>query len=305
MTNADVLADVFVVAMVLTGLAAGSFVNVVASRLPRMMEAAWRAECMKFTDEGAPSRGPPRLNLVHPPSTCPACGHRISPLENIPVLSYVMLGGRCSACRWRIPARYPAVETFGALVAGAAALHFGFGVAAAGACVLGWGLLASGTIDLETRLLPDSITLPLLWSGLAFNVPGTFASLGDCVIGAMAGYGVLWAVHHGFRLATGREGMGHGDFKLLASLGAWLGWQALPAVVLLASLAGATARHRARRARAGVARFAASFRPVPRHRRAAHALLRRHRHLTSLRKQAEARTKLAKQAETRRCGMDS
>ena len=152
-----------------------------------------------------------------------------------------MLGGRCSACRWRIPVRYPTVETFGALVAGAAALHFGFGVAAAGACVLGWGLLAAGTIDLETRLLPDSITLPLLWSGLAFNVPGTFAPLGDCVIGAMAGYGVLWAVHHGFRLATGREGMGYGDFKLLAALGAWLGWQALPAVVLLASLAGATA----------------------------------------------------------------
>lgn len=238
---AHVLVDVFVVAMVLTGLAAGSFVNVVASRLPRMMEAAWRAECMGFTNEGAHSRGPARFNLVHPPSTCPACGHRISRLENIPVLSYVMLGGRCSACRWRIPARYPAVETFGALVAGAAALHFGFGIAAAGACVLGWGLLAAGTIDLETRLLPDSITLPLLWSGLAFNVPGTFAPLGDCVIGAMAGYGVLWAVHHGFRLATGREGMGYGDFKLLASLGAWLGWQALPAVVLLASLAGATA----------------------------------------------------------------
>ena len=241
MTNPHVLAEVFVVASVIVGLAAGSFINVVASRLPRMMEATWRAECMAITNEGAPSRGAARFDLVHPPSACPACGHRISLLENIPVLSYAMLGGRCSACRWRIPARYPTVEMLGAVVAGAAALQFGVGIAAAGACLLGWGLLAAGTVDLETRLLPDSITLPLLWSGLAFNVPGTFAPLGDCVIGAMAGYGVLWAVHHGFRLLTGREGMGYGDFKLLASLGAWLGWQALPATVLLASLAGAAA----------------------------------------------------------------
>ena len=241
MANADVLAEVFVVAMVLVGLAAGSFINVVASRLPRMMEAAWRAECMELTNGKTPSWGSVGFGLVHPPSACPACGHRISPLENIPVLSYAMLGGRCSACRWRIPARYPMVEMCGAVVAGAAALHFGFGIAAAGACVLGWGLLAAGAIDLETRLLPDSITLPLLWSGLAFNLPGTFAPLVDCVIGAMAGYGVLWAVHHGFRLVTGRDGMGHGDFKLLASLGAWLGWQALPGIVLVASLAAATA----------------------------------------------------------------
>ena len=245
--------EVFVIAMVLAGLAAGSFINVVASRLPRMMEAAWRAECMEIAHGDVSSRGSPRFDLAHPPSACPACGHRISPLENIPVLSYVMLGGRCSACRWRIPARYPTVETCGAVVAGAAALHFGFGAAAAGACLLGWGLLAASTIDLETCLLPDSITLPLLWSGLAFNVSGTFAPLGDCVVGAIAGYGLLRAVHHGFRLLTGREGMGYGDFKLLAALGAWLGWQALPAVVLLASLAGAAtgialgARERGRR----------------------------------------------------------
>ncbi|MCY4220436.1 MAG: A24 family peptidase [Thiotrichales bacterium] len=232
--------EVFVVAMVLVGLAVGSFINVAASRIPRMMEAAWRAECMEITSGRERPRRSAGFDLIHPPSACPACGHRISALENIPVLSYVMLGGRCSACRWRIPARYPTVETFGALVAGAAALHFGVGIAAAGACLLGWGLLAASTIDFETRLLPDSITLPLLWLGLAFNVPGTFASLGDCVIGAMAGYGVLWSVHHGFRLATGREGMGYGDFKLLASLGAWLGWQTLPAIVLLASLASAT-----------------------------------------------------------------
>ena len=233
--------EAFVVAMFLLGLAAGSFINVVAFRLPRMMETAWRAECIEITSERPPANVPPRFDLVHPPSGCPACGHRISLLENIPVLSYVMLGGRCSACRWRIPVRYPIVETCGALVAGAAAMQFGVGVAAAGACLLGWGLLALGTIDLETRLLPDSITMPLLWSGLAFNLLNTFAPLSDCVIGAMVGYAVLWAVHHGFRLLTGREGMGHGDFKLLALLGAWLGWQALPSIVLLASLAGAVA----------------------------------------------------------------
>ena len=233
--------EAFVVAMTLLGLAAGSFINVVAWRLPRMMETAWRAECTEIMGERTLSGDRPRFNLVHPPSACPVCGHRISLLENIPVLSFAMLGGRCSECRWRIPIRYPIVETCGALVAGAAAMHFGVGVAAAGACLLGWGLLAASTIDIETRLLPDSITIPLLWSGLAFNLPGTFAPLGDCVIGAMAGYAVLWAVHHGFRLLTGREGMGHGDLKLLASLGAWLGWQALPATLLIASLAGAVA----------------------------------------------------------------
>ena len=233
--------EAFVTAMLLLGLAAGSFINVVAFRLPRMMETAWRSECAGLMGERASSSEGPRLDLMHPASACPACGHPISLLENIPVLSYAMLGGRCSACRWRIPVRYPVVETCGALVAGAAAIHFGVGFAALGACLLGWGLLALGVIDLETRLLPDSITIPLLWLGLAFNLFDTFAPLGDSVIGAMAGYAVLWAVYHGFKLLTGREGMGYGDFKLLAMLGAWLGWQALPAVVLLGSLAGAAA----------------------------------------------------------------
>ena len=238
MTNPEVLApEVFVVAMSLLGLAAGSFINVLVSRLPRMMETAWRAESLEILGE-APAGEPERFNLLWPPSACPACGHRISLLENIPVVSYLVLRGRCSACRWRIPVRYPIVEICGALVAGAAAMHFGAGAAAAGACLLGWGLLAAGAIDFETRLLPDPLTIPLLWLGLAFNLGGTFAPLPDSVIGAMAGYGVLWAVYHGFRLLTGREGIGHGDFKLLALLGAWLGWPALPAVLLLASLAG-------------------------------------------------------------------
>ena len=243
---------VFVAAMFLLGLAAGSFVNVVVFRLPRMMEAAWRAECRAILEEGSSEADPSgehspggtgtvRFDLVHPPSACPACGRRIPVLENVPVASYVMLRGRCSACGWRIPVRYPIVEVCGALVAGAAALRFGPGAEAAGAALLGWGLLAAGAIDLDTRLLPDSITLPLLWLGLAFNLFGTFAPLHDAVIGAIAGYLSLWAVCHGFRLLTGREGMGHGDFKLLALLGAWLGWTVLPAVVVLASLAGVIA----------------------------------------------------------------
>ena len=238
MTNPEALApEVFVAAMFLLGLAAGSFINVLVSRLPRMMETAWRAESLEILGE-APAGEPERFNLLWPPSACPACGHRISVLENIPVVSYLVLRGRCSACRWRIPARYPIVEICGALVAGAAAIHFGAGVAAVGACLLGWGLLAASAIDFETRLLPDPLTIPLLWLGLAFNLGGTFAPLPDSVIGAMAGYGVLWAVYHGFRLLTGHEGIGYGDFKLLALLGAWLGWPALPAVLLLASLAG-------------------------------------------------------------------
>ena len=230
--------EVFVVAMSLLGLAAGSFVNVLVSRLPRMMEAAWRAESPEILGE-APSGDSERFNLLWPPSACPACGHRISVLENVPVVGWAMLRGRCSACRWRIPVRYPIVEVCGALVAGAAAVHFGVGAEAVGACLLGWGLLAASAIDVETRLLPDSLTLPLLWLGLAFNLGDTFASLRDSVIGAMAGYAVLWAVYHGFKLVTGREGMGYGDFKLLALLGAWLGWTALPAILLLASLTGA------------------------------------------------------------------
>ena len=237
--------------MFLLGLAAGSFVNVVVFRLPRMMEAAWREECramleksspvkVSFGDQSSGEAGAERMDLMHPPSSCPACGRRIPAIENVPVVSYAVLRGKCSACGWRIPVRYPIIEICGALVACAATLRFGAGAGAVGAALLGWGLLAVSVIDLDTRLLPDSITLPLLWLGLAFNLFGTFAPLHECVIGAMAGYLSLRAIYHGFKLLTGREGMGHGDFKLLALLGAWLGWTALPAIVLLASLAGVT-----------------------------------------------------------------
>lgn len=227
--------EVFVVAMCVLGLVVGSFVNVVVFRLPRMMEATWRAECLELLED-TPARETERFDLVRPPSACPACGHGLTALEKIPVVSYAMLRGRCSACRTRISIRYPIVELCGALVAGLAAIHFGPGIEALAASVLGWGLLAASVIDIEARLLPDSITLPLLWLGLAFNLTATFAPLRDCVIGAIAGYLLLWTVYHGFRLLTGREGMGHGDFKLLAALGAWLGWPALPALVVLASV---------------------------------------------------------------------
>ena len=220
--------------MIVLGLVAGSFINVVVFRLPRMMESAWQAECRELLGELSGDERP-HYGLIRPSSTCPACGHRISALENVPVASYLLLRGRCSACGWRIPVRYPLVETSGAIVSCLAALHFGPGLEAAGACLLGWGLIALGVIDLETRLLPDSITMPLLWLGIGFGLFDTFAPLRECAIGAMAGYLLLWSVHHAFKFVTGREGMGHGDFKLLALLGAWLGWPALPGVLLLAS----------------------------------------------------------------------
>ena len=237
MTDPATSPVVFVAAMSVLGLTVGSFLNVVVSRLPRMMERAWRTECREMLEE-VPERADERFDLVRPPSACPACGHRLSVRENIPVASWLVLRGRCAACRWRIPVRYPIVELLGALVAGAAAARFGFGAEALAAMALGWGLIAVSAIDVETRLLPDAITLPLLWLGLAVNLTAAFAPLRDCVIGAMAGYLLLWSVHHGFRLLTGREGMGYGDFKLLAALGAWLGWPALPDVVVLASLGG-------------------------------------------------------------------
>ena len=226
--------------MILLGLVAGSFINVVVFRLPRMMEAAWRAECREILNE-APCSETQRFDLVRPSSFCPACGHHISALENIPVASYLVLGGRCSGCGWRIPIRYPIIEVCGALISSAAVLRFGPGAEAAGACLLGWGLLAASVIDLDTRLLPDSITLPLLWLGIGFNLFDTYAPLRDCVMGAMAGYLLLWSIHHAFKLVTGRKGLGYGDFKMLALLGAWLGWGALPGVLLLASATGAVA----------------------------------------------------------------
>jgi leader peptidase (prepilin peptidase)/N-methyltransferase len=227
----------FTTLSVVVGLAIGSFLNVVIHRLPKMMERDWRAQCAELRGETPPEE--PTLTLTKPRSRCPSCAHPIGALENLPVVSWVLLGGKCSACKTRISARYPIVETLTGAAFGFAAWHFGFGVAAVAAMLFLAALIALTAIDVDTQLLPDSITLPLLWAGLLLNLDGTFTDLRSAVIGAAAGYLLLWSVYQGFKLATGKEGMGFGDFKLLAAIGAWLGWQVLPLVILASSLVGA------------------------------------------------------------------
>lgn len=223
----------------LVGLCVGSFLNVVIHRLPKMMEQEWQAQCSELRGEIAPGVAEP-LSLARPRSRCPACGHQISALENIPLISYLfILKGKCSACGTRIPPRYPIIEAATAVLSAYAAWHFGPTMQTIGALLLVWALVALSAIDFDTQLLPDSITLPLLWLGLAFNLWGVYADLPAAVVGAMAGYLALWSVFWLFKLATGKEGMGYGDFKLLAALGAWLGWQMLPAIILLSSVVGA------------------------------------------------------------------
>ena len=221
----------------LFSLLVGSFLNVVIHRLPRMMEAEWHAQCAELSGE-APAASAP-YNLAVPRSACPQCGHQISALENIPVLSWLSLRGRCSACSTPISARYPLVELLTALLSAAAAWKWGVSLQTVGALLLIWTLIALAFIDFDTTLLPDSLTLPLLWLGLLFNLGGHFATLPSAVVGAMAGYLVLWSVYWLFKLATGKEGMGFGDFKLLAAIGAWLGWEMLPVTLLLSSVVGA------------------------------------------------------------------
>ena len=219
------------------GLLVGSFLNVVIHRLPKMMERDWLAQCAELRGEPMPDIAP--LSLVTPRSRCPQCGHAITAIENIPLVSWLALRGKCSSCRTAISPRYPLVEALTGLLSAFAAWHFGFGWMAAGATILIWSLIALTFIDFDSQLLPDSITLPLLWGGLLFNVFGTFTDLQSAVIGTMCGYLALWLVYWGFKLATGKEGMGYGDFKLLAALGAWLGWQILPLTILFSSLVGA------------------------------------------------------------------
>lgn len=227
----------FVLSCLFLGLMVGSFLNVVIHRLPKMMEQGWRQQCAELRGDTAPAQ--PTYNLVVPRSACPHCNHAISAWENIPVFSYLWLRGKCKGCAARISPRYPIVEAITGLLCAYAAWHFGFGVAAVGALLLIWALLALTGIDFDTQLLPDDITLPLLWVGLLFNLFGTFTTLPDAVLGAVFGYLTLWSVYWLFKLVTGKEGMGYGDFKLLAALGAWLGWQMLPLIILLSSVVGA------------------------------------------------------------------
>jgi len=256
----------FICATFVVGLAVGSFLNVVIYRVPVMLEREWRAQCAEpgpatGTPAGAPPPGPnatapadglpARFNLLAPRSACPKCGVQITALQNIPVLSWLWLRGRCAGCGTRISARYPLVELLTGVMSAVVAWHFGYGWEAGAALVLTWFLIALTFIDTDTQYLPDSLTLPLVWLGLLVNLvlfpdPGAAASglslpvsIQDSVIGAAAGYLSLWGVFHLFRLLTGKEGMGYGDFKLFAALGAWLGWRMLLPIILAAATVGA------------------------------------------------------------------
>jgi len=218
------------------GLCVGSFLNVVIHRLPRIMERAWRADCAELAGQPVPDEG--RYNLFVPRSKCPGCGSAIKAWQNVPLLSWILLKGKCANCKASISLRYPLVELLAGLGAAWSAWHFGFGAAAFGAMLFLWCTLALAFIDQATGYLPDDITLPLLWAGLLFNAAGTFVPLQEAVIGAAAGYLSLWLVYWGFKLATGKEGMGYGDFKMNAAVGAFLGWKVLPLVILLSSVLG-------------------------------------------------------------------
>ena len=252
---------IVVITALVIGLAIGSFLNVVIHRLPQMMERDWRAQCeeLNATDAGSVSASnsapavasavathatastspAPRYNLVVPRSACPSCGATLRGRDNIPIFSWLLLGGKCAACKAPISVRYPIVEAVIGTTWAYTAWHFGPGWAAWAAMLFVAVMVALAFIDFDTQYLPDSLTLPLLWAGLLINLGGTFVPLKEAVIGAAAGYFSLWSVYWLFKLATGKEGMGYGDFKLLAAIGAWLGWKVLPAVILGSSLVGA------------------------------------------------------------------
>ena len=221
----------------LFGLIVGSFLNVVIHRMPKMMQR--ESDNYVAQECGQPLPHADRYNLMLPHSHCTACGHRITAMENIPVISYLLLRGKCSACKAPISARYPLVELLTGALSAVLIWHFGSGWTGLATLVFAYLLIAMTFIDADTQMLPDDLTFPLLWAGLLVNINGTFVPLQDAVIGAAAGYLALWGVYWAFKLATGKEGMGYGDFKLLAALGAWLGWTMLPTIILLSSLVGA------------------------------------------------------------------
>ncbi|MGB1539146.1 MAG: prepilin peptidase [Pseudomonadales bacterium] len=222
------------------GLLVGSFLNVVIYRLPKMLERDWQIDAAQVLGTASETdRVDTPFNLAQPRSQCPGCGTQVKAIDNIPIVSFVLLRGRCGQCQNPISLQYPAIELTTGLVTLFLIHHFGLSSAAVLACLLTYALIALSTIDYRTTLLPDSITLPFLWLGLLANINGTFTDLTSAVVGAMAGYLSLWSVYWGFKLLTGKDGMGFGDFKLLGLLGAWLGWQMLPIIIILSSLAGA------------------------------------------------------------------
>jgi leader peptidase (prepilin peptidase)/N-methyltransferase len=226
----------FIAVSVIFGLMVGSFLNVVIHRLPKMMEREWHRNCQELKGEEVTMEA--KYSLVAPRSACPNCGHKITALENIPVVSYVFLRGKCSGCKTPISARYPLIEALTGALAGLITWHFGYSSLTVAAWIFTFALIALTFIDFDTFLLPDDISLPLLWLGLLYNLNGGFTPIQSAVLGAMAGYLILWSIYWVFKLVTGKEGMGYGDFKLLAAIGAWFGWELLPAVILLSSLVG-------------------------------------------------------------------
>ena len=229
---------VFISLSIVFGLIVGSFLNVVIHRLPKMMEREWHNNCLELQGKEIPETT--KYTLAQPRSACPNCGHKITALENIPVISYFfLLRGKCSGCKTAISMRYPLIEALTGVLVGLVSWKFGYTSMTLFAWIFTFALITLTFIDFDTQLLPDDITLPLLWLGLLFNLSHGFADLKSAVIGAMAGYLILWSIYWAFKLITGKEGMGYGDFKLLAAIGAWFGWQLLPAVILLSSVLGA------------------------------------------------------------------
>jgi leader peptidase (prepilin peptidase)/N-methyltransferase len=227
-------------------LLVGSFLNVVIYRLPVMMERAWRAQCDELAATPANELPEGRFDLIAPRSRCPSCGQQITALQNIPVISYVLLGGKCAGCGTKIALRYPIIELLTAVLTGLVAWRFGFGWEAAAAIVMTWALVAISVIDIDHQYIYDNMVLPLIWAGLALSLfhpmdgaDKLFIDPKAAIVGALAGYLSLWSVYHLFRLLTGKEGMGYGDFKLLAALGAWLGWSLLPLIILMSAVVGA------------------------------------------------------------------
>lgn len=227
----------FVTFSVILGLMVGSFLNVVIHRLPKMMEREWHNNCLELQGKEVPEQ--PKYTIATPRSACPKCGHQITAMENIPIISYLILGGKCKGCKTKISMRYPLVEALTGAFLGLVAYKYGYTSTTLFAWIFTLALITLTFIDFDTQLLPDDIVLPLLWLGLLFNLNTGFTDLKSAVIGAMAGYLILWSVYWLFKLVTGKEGMGYGDFKLLAAIGGWFGWQLLPAVILLSSVVGA------------------------------------------------------------------
>jgi len=234
----------FVSTVALFSLFVGSFLNVVIHRLPIMMENAWRRECAELLDcdtkaSGSNSSLDQPFNLVVPRSRCPACNSPVKAWQNIPVLSYVILGGKCSSCKAPISLQYPAVEIVTALLSALVAIKFGVSLQTVAGVLLTWSLVALTVIDFKSTLLPDDITLPMVWLGLIMSLVPVFVGAPEAIVGAAVGYLSLWSVYQLFKLVTGKEGMGYGDFKLMAVFGAWFGWQAIPSIILLSSVVGA------------------------------------------------------------------